>query len=703
MSSIDQFRDAITNTGITPPDEIIGDGELHRFSSSGRRGDTAGWYVFREGNISAGAFGDFRTGLKIESWIADIGRPLTAAERAEFQKKQAELKTERQIKREQLHEETRAKAYGIGRASIPADTSHPYLARKNVGAHGIGVWEAPDISVRHDDKKNEDYLQIRSRDGGLRVSFGIDMEGRTLEDVRNEWESILLIPMIDDSGSVQSFQFISKNGEKKFLYGGKAEGSYFPLGDYKNEDIIMIAEGYATAATIHEVTGRPVVVAYNAGNLMAVAQSIRAQRPDARIILCADDDWKTQRIGRGGVVLKNPGVTDAKAAAEAINGEVIIPEFGSDRPDKATDFNDMANLEGKAAVTAFFTKHYLARENDMTQTLHDNDNDESYASFSRSNAAPQPEPSTERPPTSGRVFTGTITDFGPAPYKKNPNNSASYFITVANGEDEKTLWGIDLGKALVESGFTVGNKVAIYDKGKNPVQVVAKTRDATGKVIREETKTVNKGAWYIGSLEEYVESRRQMAQEMAYDEPMDKPDAGRAQREAAAAAQHPAAPRSTYRPAPEPEAHPKLHFLDNEFSIIQEIWKNVPRQAVRHSEYGYDLLLDNKSKVRVTHDRIEMARKAKQRPDSAYIAACEHARHFWNSEMEVQGDIQHRVKAYAYASVYSVRVTNYTPNDRELIEVNKIISSLQKEAEPGFRRPASVRPQAGNQPRPSIR
>jgi len=338
----------------------------------------------------------------------------------------------------------------------------------------------------------------------------------------------------------------------------------------------------------------------------------------------------------------------------------------------------------------------------MNQISYGNDNDESYASFSRPSAAPQPELSPETPPTSGRVFTGTITDFGPAPYKKNPNNSASYFITVSNGEDQKTLWGVDLGKALVESGYSVGDKVAIYDKGKVPVQVVTKTRDATGKVIREETKTVNKGAWHIGSLDEYIESRMQMAQEMAYQEPVAEPDDSRTQREAAAASKHPSAPRSTYRPAPEPVAEPKLHFLDNEFRVVQEIWKNVPRQATRHSEGGYDILLDNKSKVRVTHDRIEMARKPKQRPDAAYIAACEHARHFWNSEIEVHGDIQHRIRAYAYAAAYGVKVTNYTPNDSELIEVNKIMDRLHKEAEPGFRRPASVRPQAGNQSRPSI-
>jgi hypothetical protein len=151
------------------------------------------------------------------------------------------------------------------------------------------------------------------------------------------------------------------------------------------------------------------------------------------------------------------------------------------------------------------------------------------------------------------------------------------------------------------------------------------------------------------------------------------------------------------KPFKEPVRKPllpsKTHFSDEDFKVVQHIWKNIPYQASRHSESGYDLLLDGKSKVRVTRGRIELAKKPRQRPDAAYLAACEHARHFWNGEMEVQGDIHHRMKAYAYASVYGVKVINYTPNDRELIEINKIIDGLQNKAEPAFRRPTQPRRQ----------
>jgi len=161
------------------------------------------------------------------------------------------------------------------------------------------------------------------------------------------------VPMIDESGEVQSLQMISGNGDKKFLAGGKMQGCYFPLGIIKPSTPVLIAEGYATAATLHEIIGLPVIVAYNAGNLLHVAKSIRAQYPNLSIIICADDDIKTEG---------NPGVTKATEAARAVNGNVIIPDFGDDRPDGLTDFNDMAAHLGKDAVTALFISRSLKLE-----------------------------------------------------------------------------------------------------------------------------------------------------------------------------------------------------------------------------------------------------------------------------------------------------------------------------------------------------
>jgi putative DNA primase/helicase len=145
-------------------------------------------------------------------------------------------------------------------------------------------------------------------------------------------------------------QLISADGQKKFLSGGKMQGCYFPIGDIAKAHTILIAEGYATAATLYEANNLPTVVAFNAGNLVHVGKSIREQYPTASIIICADDDIKT--VG-------NPGLTKATEAAELVGGKVITPYFGNDRPDGMTDFNDMAALLGIEAVAARFINRSL--------------------------------------------------------------------------------------------------------------------------------------------------------------------------------------------------------------------------------------------------------------------------------------------------------------------------------------------------------
>ncbi|MDR1647772.1 MAG: DUF927 domain-containing protein [Zoogloeaceae bacterium] len=123
------------------------------------------------------------------------------------------------------------------------------------------------------------------------------------------------------------------------MTGGRKAGCYFSIG--KPKGVICIAEGYATAASVHEATGHAVAVAFDCGNLGPVAESLRAKLPDVRIVLCADDDRGTEG---------NPGLTKAREAAAAVGGVVAIPDFGEGRADKWTDFNDMCTTMGPLAV-----------------------------------------------------------------------------------------------------------------------------------------------------------------------------------------------------------------------------------------------------------------------------------------------------------------------------------------------------------------
>jgi putative DNA primase/helicase len=152
----------------------------------------------------------------------------------------------------------------------------------------------------------------------------------------------LLIPIRDTAGKLHSLQTIDGDGDKRFHPGGRVKGCYHAIGKPSgNDGRLIVCEGYATGASIHEATGAAVAVAFNAGNLEAVAVALRAKYPAMQLVIAADDDHLTEG---------NPGLTKAKAAALAVRALVAVPSFPAGRPDKATDFNDLHALMGLDAV-----------------------------------------------------------------------------------------------------------------------------------------------------------------------------------------------------------------------------------------------------------------------------------------------------------------------------------------------------------------
>jgi len=289
--ALPEFQAAMRARGLEPPAEII-PGKLHRFSPSGKRGDGAAWCkLFADGR--GGVFGNWREGYS-ETWQANGDRPYSQAEREAFMRQIEAEKQERRVVEAKQRADTASRAEKIWGEATPAPEDHPYLLRKGIKPNGARIHN-----------------------------------GR------------LVLALRDSGGALCSLQTIDSAGTKLFLSGPKSPGCYFSIG--QPSDFLCIAEGFATAASIHEATGHAVAVAFNAGNLLPAAMALRSKYLDVCLILCADDDAAT----RG-----NPGITKATAAASEVGTLLAVPDFGEDRPEGASDFNDLATARGLDAVRA---------------------------------------------------------------------------------------------------------------------------------------------------------------------------------------------------------------------------------------------------------------------------------------------------------------------------------------------------------------
>jgi putative DNA primase/helicase len=293
-NTIDQFRQTMLAAGLDAPDSLHDDGAIHRFSTNGRRGDTSGWYVVYSDAVAAGAFGCWRAGLQ-STWCAKSVNAMTDAEREAHRVRIKAMKAQRDAEEVARHKEEADKAT-IRWREASASCTHQYLTFKGVQGYGV------------------------RQDG-----------------------DVLLIPVRGIDGKLHSLQTIMPDGAKRFR--GRIKGCYHSIG--KPLDRLIVCEGYATGASIHEATGDAVAVAFNAGNVGPVATALHRKYPELTLVIAADDDWRTDG---------NPGLASAKSAALDVGGFVVVPQFPADRPNKATDFNDLAALAGLSAVRACFSE-----------------------------------------------------------------------------------------------------------------------------------------------------------------------------------------------------------------------------------------------------------------------------------------------------------------------------------------------------------
>jgi len=299
-----EVRRALKAQGIVIPEPLVVDGKLHRYHAEGHRSGSRNIALtIHPDGIPNALWWDHKSGVR-GRWRSDGCNQFAAVDPEEMNARHAARV--REIQRRHLQISARVQREWAKARPCRGD-GHPYLKRKGIKSHGLRI-------------------------GTLRVFLP---ERGCLAQVS---ANTLMIPMIDAAGTIWAAQYIlpDKNTllaprDKHFLAGSRLDGLYFPIG--KRTPTVVIAEGAATATTIHERTGHHTLVAFCAGNLPSVAKIARAKYPQARIIIAADDDRFTDG---------NPGVRFATEAAEAVDGTVKIPKFFWH--ETGTDFNDLALL-----------------------------------------------------------------------------------------------------------------------------------------------------------------------------------------------------------------------------------------------------------------------------------------------------------------------------------------------------------------------
>jgi len=278
-----QLIDAIAYEGLTPPTSVTLDGRIHRFRSDASRSKN-GWYIAYSDGRPAGHFGCWRRQVDV-SWRAEGGPSMTPAEEIAHAKRMAEMRAIRDAEVARQREVVADVVEEIWTDLPLAPADHPYLTRKGVQAHGSRV----------------------TSDGKL------------------------VVPLYGVDGALSSLQYIEGDGGKRYHPGGEVKGKFWIIGAPSADGVIYLAEGFATAATVHEVTGRPCAISYSAGNLVDVAGVLVGLYGD-RITIVADND-------KG-----NVGLRAAEQASAKHGVRYVIPPILGDANDYVQAGKDLAAL-----------------------------------------------------------------------------------------------------------------------------------------------------------------------------------------------------------------------------------------------------------------------------------------------------------------------------------------------------------------------
>lgn len=265
-------------------------GTWHDFASGDKGGDLVSLLAYLRGCRQADAAQMIAQQLGMPFGGEHHKRDLLAeeAERQRIARQREQRQQHADAERQAGWNRTAARARHDFALAGPSDPDHPYLTRKGVKAGHL----------------------------------------RQLGDV-------LLAP-ICWRGEVVNLQRIAADGGKRFLPGGRITGCYCPFGRIEAGVELYIVEGVATAATLHEQTGKPVAAAMSAGNLLPVGLELKRRYPDAVLIVGGDDDRAKEAEGK-----PNAGKLAAIHAAAQLGCGYVLPAWPDDAPLHLSDFNDL--------------------------------------------------------------------------------------------------------------------------------------------------------------------------------------------------------------------------------------------------------------------------------------------------------------------------------------------------------------------------
>jgi len=336
--NLDDVEAQLRSQGLVLDKDLRFDASYQRWKIEGEDNEKRGWSRLSEwtNNLGhtyiVGVYGVFQGSedgkTKIELPRRDgSSRPtLSDADVAALREAQR-VALQRLAEKRKAEAKTAAQWAAIVWAKCAPCTEHEYTTRKGIAAHGLRVLgDTADIALPGVDESN--FYRLKKAVGAL------------------------VVPMHDAHGNVCGIQFIYPRGherikksDKEFWPSGMAMGGTFGvIGPINRTGVLLVGEGFATMASLHEASGQSVAYAFSANNLGKAAKLLRKVNPRLKLLFCADDDYKTEG---------NPGVTAAvQATAELENCAWLKPDFtaedGSDRRNdkKLTDFNDLLQLTG---------------------------------------------------------------------------------------------------------------------------------------------------------------------------------------------------------------------------------------------------------------------------------------------------------------------------------------------------------------------